>query len=338
MQWEEQFTEFVKRLSILWICICSLAASAVSVPAAVGAGSSTIVKAVSNSVISPAVAPTEDPAAQLKEAQRLAESGALYQARELLGNIVKKYPNNPEVNLVAAKLYRQLGFTAQSIQYYQRVRRWRPLDIEPLVALSQMHLELLDSDNSLWLARMAVNLDPSAKEARLALGEALLAAQSLKDVDVVVKSLMKDFPGDAQVLYLAYRMHKEDGDFAAARLSLELAIAMDKAQPRWLLDLSDACVADGDYKASKEALKKYLLSEPDSTEALGKYAELLEHNLHDYFGAIDQYRVMLKLDPVNVTALTGIERCRAKQNDFAAAWRDWVRNAFGSLFGRSPNR
>ncbi len=285
-----------------------------------------------------AVSPKEDPTAQLKEAQRLAESGALYQARELLGNIVRKYPDNPEVNLVAAKLYRQLGFTAQSIQYYQRVRRWRPLDIEPLVALSQMHLELLDSDNALWLARMAVNLDPRAKEARLALAEALLAAQSLKDVDAVVKSLTKDFPGDAQVLYLAYRMHKEDGDFAAARLSLELAIAMDKAQPRWLLDLSDACVADGDYKAAKEALKKYLLAEPDSTEALGKYAELLEHNLHDYFGAIDQYRVMLKLDPVNVTALTGIERCRAKQNDFAAAWRDWVRNAFGSMFGRSPNR
>lgn len=317
-----------------------------SITATYAAGSSTSGKSGSNATTGGSAATKQNPAmekgnpaVELQEAERLAASGALYQARELLGTIVKKYPDDPEVNLVAAKLYRQLGFTAQSIQYYQRVRRWRPLDIEPLVALSQMHMELLDSDNALWLARMAVNLDPRAKEARLALGEALLAAQSLKDVDAVVQSLMTEFPGDAQVLHLAYRMHRDDGDFAAARRSLELAIAMDKAQMRWLLDLSDACVADGDYKAAKKALLQYLAVEPESTEALEKYAELLEHNLHDYFGAIDQYRAMLKLDPVNVTALTGIERCRAKQNDIAAVWRDWVRNAFGFLFGgRSSSR
>lgn len=335
------FKENLIRLLILWVCLSSLCANVFT--AASAAGSSAEGKGDSATTGGSAIGSTQpskgNPAAELKEAERLAASGALYQARELLGTIVRKYPDDPEVNLVAAKLYRQLGFTQQSIQYYQRVRRWRPLDIEPLVALSQMHLELLDSDNALWLARMAVNLDPRAKEARLALGEALLAAQSLKDVDTVVQSLMKEFPGDAQVLYLAYRMHRDDGDFAAARLSLELAIAMDKAQLRWLLDLSDACVADGDYKAAKKALLQYLAVEPESTEALGKYAELLEHNLHDYFGAIDEYRAMLKLDPVNVTALTGIERCRAKQNDIAAVWRDWVRNVFSFLFGgRSSSR
>lgn len=280
----------------------------------------------------------ENPAALLKQVEKLAETGALYQAREQLTSIVKRFPDNLDVNLVAARLYRQLGFSAQSIQYYQRVRRWRPLDIEPLVALSQLHLELLDADNALWLARMAVNLEPRAKEARLALGEALLAAQSLKNADAVIQALMRDFPADAEVLYLAYRMHKEDGDFAKARLCLQLAIAMDKAQLRWRLDLSDACVEEGDFRAAKTALKDYLSVEPDSTEALEKYAQLLEHNLHDYFGAIDQYRAIQKLDPVNVAALTGIERCRAKQNDIAAVWRDWVRSAFSLVFDRSKTR
>ena len=135
----------------------------------------------------------------LAEVDRLIAVGSLLQARQRVDSLLKSYPDDWQVALTAARLYRKMGLSSYAILEYERVRGARPLMSEPLVALSEIHLENLSTELAQRLAREAVYLDPKSREARLALVSALLAGQSVSQAREQAEILAQMFPGDPEV-------------------------------------------------------------------------------------------------------------------------------------------
>ncbi|MBA4079442.1 MAG: hypothetical protein C0508_30715, partial [Cyanobacteria bacterium PR.023] len=135
----------------------------------------------------------------IKVVDRLIADGSLLAARSKIETLLSVYPEDSAVALSAARLYQKMGLSAFAIMQYEKTRRAKPLLLEPLVALSKLHLENLSTELAVELARRAVQLDPSSRDARLALVSALLAEQSVKQAKVQADALAQRFPHDPDV-------------------------------------------------------------------------------------------------------------------------------------------
>jgi len=99
-------------------------------------------------------------------------------------------------------------------------------------------------------------------------------------------------------------------------------VRLNPTNSPWLMDLSSLYKQGGNYDASLESINRYLHLNPGSIEALSKVAALYEYNFHDYDRAILAYKQILQIDPDIVDAEVGIDRCKQKGNDLAAALKD----------------
>jgi tetratricopeptide (TPR) repeat protein len=255
------------------------------------------------------------------------------EASDLLDKLLAADPDNFNVRLAGARLYREMGMLARSRAEYKQLAIGFPTRVEPLIALSQMSLLYLDPRNALSNARQAVKLAPANADARIALVSALVAGGYLKEADEQLNALMSSDANDPEVHYVAYKLLTERGLNEKARHELENAIRLDPTNGQWLLDLSELCKLQHDYPEAKACLQRAINFDPNSLEKINKMAILQEYCLHDYDGALAQYQRILQVDPDNISALAGVDRCKAKENDVAALLKDQIRGGFAS-FGK----
>ncbi|MGD9681525.1 MAG: tetratricopeptide repeat protein [Candidatus Obscuribacterales bacterium] len=273
-------------------------------------------------------------ALELSRIEALVNQGSLIKARKAVESILLEQPGNIQARLLAARIYKTMGLWSRSILEYESIRREDPNLVEPYVALSQMHLENLSADLALSLARQAVRLAPDSKEARVALISGLIATHEYGDADRELEALIKRFPGDADVLYMAFQLYRDNGEFQEARGFLQKAIKASPDRIAWLLDLYDVCETLGDIKSAEQAVELYLTKAPSSVEALEKLGLLQENYLYDYVSAGRTYDKILAIDPENWNALAGKDRIKIRQNDLAMSYKRRFRHAWASLMDR----
>lgn len=271
---------------------------------------------------------------ELSRIESLVNQGSLIKARRAVESVLSEQPGNIQARLLAARIYKAMGLWSRSILEYESIRSEDPDLVEPYVALSQMHLENLSADLSLSLARQAVRLAPDSKEARVALISGLIATHEYSDADRELEALIKRFPADAAVLYMAFQLYRDNGEFKEARDFLRKAIKANPDRIAWLLDLYDVCESLGDIKSAEQAVELYLTKAPSSVEALEKLALLQENYLYDYVLAGRTYDKILAIDPENWNALAGKDRIEIRQNDLAMSYKRRFRHLWASLMNR----
>jgi tetratricopeptide (TPR) repeat protein len=265
----------------------------------------------------------------LAEVDRLIAVGSLLQARQRVDSLLKIYPDDWQVALTAARLYRKMGLSSYAILEYERVRGARPLMSEPLVALSEIHLENLSTELAQRLAREAVYLDPKSREARLALVSALLAGQSVSQAREQAEALAQKFPGDPEVEHVLANAAQAFGENDKALNLMILAVQARPAEQTWLLELAALYEANQDYTKAEACLKTALARDGQDVRALDALAHLYEFKLLDYARARSCYSALRALLPDSASAQAGMDRCLVKQGDLALSFRNFIRRVFG---------
>jgi tetratricopeptide (TPR) repeat protein len=262
-----------------------------------------------------------DKASSLVELKQLAKRASFAEARELLKNLLQKYPGDADVHLAAADLYAGIGSSGAAIDEYKKALALEPNNIKSHIALAQSDLANGSASEAVEQAHLALAIEPKSQAAQLVLVNALLKIGDLREADVVLKQILRQNGGlsvkNADVAYTAYQFYRKRRQFFIAQSYLDKAIALQPKQYQWLLDKADICQSVGDNSLAKQALEKLLTVDPYSIEALYKLGVLLEFYQHDYDGAANIYEKLIKIDPDYVAALTGLDRCRAKKNDIA---------------------
>lgn len=285
---------------------------------------------------------TEAPTAQsrstslpsaLKAIDGLIADGSLLAARSKIETLLNSYPDDCAVALSAARLYQKMGLSAFAIIQYEKTRRAKPMLLEPLVALSKLHLENLSTELAVELARRAVQMDPSSRDARLALVSALLAEQSVKLAKIQADALEQRFPNDPDVDHALAGVAQGFGENKRAVDLLEKAVEARPSELPWQLELVDLYIANQCYEKARSVLSSILLREPQSFEGLERLAHLDEFYLHDYMSARDSYRKILSVFPDSASAQAGIDRCLVKQGDLALNLRNFIRRLLNLPLG-----
>ncbi|MDZ4832676.1 MAG: tetratricopeptide repeat protein [Candidatus Melainabacteria bacterium] len=272
----------------------------------------------------------------LAQEVKLIEDGSYSKARVSIEKLRAERPDDINVRLLAARLFRKIGLWSPSIMEYEHVRSKQPDLLEPYIALSEMHRENLSVDIALGMAREAVYISPHSVRAREALISALIDNHNVQLAQNELTELTKLKPEDPDVLYLSFKVYKGIGEPDKARQYLERAVRISPDNVAWLFDLAEIYEDTGDYKLARGAIQKYIDAAPDSTRALSKLAEILEFRLFDLEGAKEIYDRMLTIEPDNQSALAGKERLVKKRNDVAAAIKRTIHKFVSyimSLFG-----
>lgn len=272
-------------------------------------------------------------AAELSQVEKLISEGSLMTARPRLEKLLVQYPSDGGVALTAARLYRDMGLSALAIIQYERVRQRQPHLVEPLVALSRLHLENLSSALALSLAEDAVHTAPADKEARLALVEALLANQYLRRAREQMESLLSLYPNDGNILHAGSMVLQACGENERALELLEAATRRAPSKLSWQTELAGLLQARGAFREARNTLQSVIESDPFNLEALTALAHLYEFDLGQYLEAREVYRRILQFLPDDTGSQAGVERCTAKQADLALWMRGMLYRALGISAG-----
>jgi len=275
--------------------------------------------------------------AQLKQLFELTQTRSYQKARLVADKLLKDYPNDFDIHLAVAALYRDMGQVSSAESEYKRVLKIAPRASDAMVALSQISMQKLDTEQALQWARLAANTSPRSTTARLALLRALVDCGLLREGEELVNELLKQNADDPDIQYAAYKFYLRQGNLSRAQEHIESAIKAGPARFDWLVDLSDVCKAEGDYAHAQIYLEKALNHDPYSIDALNKLAIVLEFFTHDYDHAIEIYQRILSIDPESVTALAGLDRCKVKKHDLASALRLQIRSFGASVINFFTN-
>ncbi|CAN5609757.1 hypothetical protein BH11CYA1_BH11CYA1_40060 [soil metagenome] len=264
----------------------------------------------------------------LKVIDSLIADGALLAARSKIEFLLARYPEDSAVALRAARLYQKMGLSAFAIMQYEKVRLSQSQLLEPLVALSKLHLENLSTELAVQLARQAVQIYPSSRDARLALVSALLAEQSVKQARVQADALGRNFPNDPDVEHALASVAQAFGENNKALSLLTAAVEARPSEQTWQLELVDLYITNHDFERARAVLAAIAIRDPQSLEALERLAHLNEFYLHDYISARDNYRKIRSILPDSASAQAGLDRCLVKQGDLALNLRNFIRRLF----------
>jgi tetratricopeptide (TPR) repeat protein len=289
--------------------------------------------------VNPASALPESEGAGIKRLIALTKAHSYIKANNLLDRMIEVDPTNPQLRLAGAHLYRQMGLFARSMSEYKQLMKADPKLIEPVIALSQMYMEYLNLPQALSLARVAVGIDPSNREARIALCSALIASDYLKEAEDELDKLQKHSVQDPEVNYVAYKLYLKRGQLPKARQELQDAMTIDPSNGQWLLDMSELCKLQGDYEEANRCLQRGLVNDQFSVDKLNQMAILQEYFFRDYDLAMVQYRKILEIDPDSITAMAGLDRCKTKKNDLAGMLKNQIRaliSNFAKILSPSP--
>ncbi|MBI2812078.1 MAG: tetratricopeptide repeat protein [Candidatus Melainabacteria bacterium] len=272
-----------------------------------------------------ALGESESEEAGIKRVVALTNAQSYAKATDLFERLIEADPNNPQLRLAGARLYRRMGLFARAMSEYKLLMRADPNLLEPMIALSQMYMEYLNLPQALTLARRAVSLKPNDKAAHIALCTVLIASDYLKEAEDELGKLQKQAGSDADVNYVGYKLYLRHGQIGKARQQLEAAMKLDPSNGQWLLDLSELCEMQGDYATANQCLQRALYADPLSIDKLSRMATLQEYFLQNYDQATLQYKRILAIDPDSVTALAGLDRCKTRKNDLAGMLKIQIR-------------
>jgi tetratricopeptide (TPR) repeat protein len=141
-----------------------------------------------------------------------------------------------------------------------------------------------------------------------------------------MNDLLKRFPKDKHILYLAGEWLFLQQDYDRARSLMETALQLDPNFPAVLNRLGYVYVQTGDPDPTRAvaSLKRYAQAEPNSPNPQDSLGEVLRI-AGDDSGSLEHYSAALQIDPTYFASQTGLGDTRTLMGDFAGARKEYDR-------------
>lgn len=258
-------------------------------------------------------------------------------AEDEIQNLLKSHPGIPEAHYAYGNLLRTTGQIDQAKDEFNRARELDPKDTKPLVALAEICLNNMELDQSMSYAQKAIALDPDSLNARAVLIAILLKSERTNEAERQLHSLLQEKKPTPELDFLAYKLNLQKGAYRKARYYLEAILAKsDNQTPELLLELAKVYAATGDYEKSRDTLELLTSTNPLLNEARLRLAHSLEGHFHNYQAAQEQYKEVLRMDPLSIEAIAGIQRCQNRQRNIALRLKTALREELSKLFPDKP--
>lgn len=216
---------------------------------------------------------------QLERARKLYQERQYAEAASAIEKYLRKEPSDLEGLLLAGDIYTHLENPTQALEYYRRAYQKERNDTRAIRAYARILSELGDHKQSLEILRRAIRTSPNDVYLRLAYGQALLAADSIR----------------------------------AAELEITKAREMNKSIPDGFLVLGDLYFSQRVYLLAKDNYEQALKLNPGNLSAHEKLAlvyfrlanaEVVDNALaNEYYSrSLQEWTEIIKLDPTYARA------------------------------------
>lgn len=151
------------------------------------------------------------------------------------------------------------------------LNRWIELDnddVEPWVRRAWVAEHQLDFDAAVADYRRVLAMEPARYPVRLRVAEILFKIRKLDEAIAELETLTADQPGNVDGLLALSRCHRENGDFAAARETLELLPASVAENPKTAAEIGLVALGEERLEDAEQYLRKSLEKMPREREVL----------------------------------------------------------------------
>jgi tetratricopeptide (TPR) repeat protein len=216
--------------------------------------------------------------------------------------------------------------TSEAIKSFNEVLRLNPRGAAARLHLSALHLRRGALDMAVLYADEAVNFAPESVEARLARVQALAVRDDVSEALAEIERLKKLASHVALVHALDGSLRLRLGNTAAARAAFTRALDLDPHSVHALEGLTRLDVSDGNLGAARARIEQRLLRASSSRDLLLLAAKVFVA-ARQHQRAEDVLRQVLRLDPLNIDALTMLRHVFAEQNRLPGARREFAERA-----------
>ena len=214
------------------------------------------------------------------------------------------FPTNPEVLEVLGAAQQAAGESNQALETFARAAKMLPQNPTPLIRLAGVQASLKDYDGAIASLHKAIALQPDLTSAWLGLASIYVTSERTDDGLKAARKLQKDLPKRAVGFALEGQM------LASKKKPAEAAVAFREGlarEPIPLLSVLSYATLQSAGKPDQAAAmaQRWQKEHPKDTQ-LHLFQAQQSLIAKDYRGAVEHYRVILALDPDNVTILNNL--------------------------------
>ncbi len=259
----------------------------------------------------------------LERAWDLAASGKQAQAIQLLQQIVRSDPDNPDAHLLLGSLLMEQGDKAESIEQLTAGVRLRPGSEEAQNALGEAYKKFGDTAAAQTAFEKAVALKPDDGIAQSNLGQVLFEqgniAEAEKHLDRAI-SLLNSSDDAADAHYLRAKTYLAQGEAQQAIKQLEQAVAIRANFAEAWSDLGQARKSLLDDAGALAAYQRAVASNPQ--DAVAQYRLGAEYLRQDKpHPALEHLRRAYELNRADQSTLNALQMALRQEGDIQGANR-----------------
>lgn len=181
-----------------------------------------------------------------------------HEAVEVVGRLVRAFPDNPHATTVAGLLHNRFGNTAEAVECWERSLQLDPGFAPAYHGMGTVALKSGDYEEAEALLRRALELDPTLADAAVDLANALIRMGRAEEaVAPLVRHTRTSFGTSRRVLYSLGHVYLQLHEYEKAKTHYRAAIEVDPAWTRAYYGLSKACARLGETEQSEAYLEKF---------------------------------------------------------------------------------
>jgi tetratricopeptide (TPR) repeat protein len=235
-------------------------------------------------------------------------------ARAAFDRAARASPNAPAPLIGLAEVALRQRKPGDAEKYLRRALEAAPLDSALQIVWGRFLLGQGRAEEARAAFEKAAALDPKNVRPRVDLGDVhLFVLKQPQKAVAAYKGALEVEPGNVGVLIALARAQQAAGQAAAARDSIERAIALAPANPLPLLVGAELDAQNGRTEEALAAYDRAIATVPRIAQPrLAKAAFLLRLDRPE--AALAEYRKVLEIDPKNVMALVSVGVLQAQAN------------------------
>ena len=243
-----------------------------------------------------------------KLANSYVDSGALFEARELLSNALLRFPAVPELYLLRGLTYRQMGSTPEAEADLRLCLGLAPETAVALATLGDIYWEQQKFDEAAVLVEKAAELAPEDVAVLRAQGNLCLVRKDWKAAAAFYQKVLSCSPDDVVVALNRAAALVEMGDALGAIDALEACLSVG-ASEQWVYEMTGLIFAHrGQWQVAVDSLEMAIEKEPKNINAWNTL--IVAYNK---LGLMEKAELAakkaLEINPRNVSVLINLAGC-----------------------------
>lgn len=183
--------------------------------------------------------------------------GIIEEGVRLLEHLTQRFPDQPDVHELQARLHDWMDNTPQAVEAWQRCLKLDPSYAYAYEGLASVAAKRGEHEKAIALYRRAVALNPRSAPSRVQLAEALLALGEADKAVTLLQETASSFPEATDAHYQLGIAHQQRGEFAEAKRSFEQTLDLEPRYAAAQIGLARAAMQLGLEEEARQHEEKY---------------------------------------------------------------------------------